>query len=315
MRAEEKFLIALNSRREGHTLPQRALRRPRHLPARSRDDLSTPNGCSPATIARSTSPGDYFTMQVGDYPILVVRGERRRDPRVPQFLPPSRLAHLLGRARLGGPARLPLSQLELRPRRPAAASRATWEADFDSAKLGLKPVACESVGGYIWICLAAEPPDFAAVPRARWSPISRRTGSARRRSRSRARSSRTATGSSSGRTTASATIAPPTIPSFAAPSPRRRPSPASRARATTRDRRALGALRGGGPAEPLPYRRRRPVSASRACRCSASRQLHDVRQARGEPPAQRRRRRAEHRLAAAVPLSRRPGTTCSATTR
>ena len=27
--------------------------------------------------------------------------------------------------------------------------------------LGLKPVACESAAGYVWICLADEPPDFA----------------------------------------------------------------------------------------------------------------------------------------------------------
>jgi Rieske 2Fe-2S family protein len=32
---------------------------------------------------------------------------------------------------------------------------------FDMKALGLKSVACESVAGYIWICIAADPPDFA----------------------------------------------------------------------------------------------------------------------------------------------------------
>jgi Rieske 2Fe-2S family protein len=34
--------------------------------------------------------------------------------------------------------------------------------NFDRAKHGLKSVHCESGGGYIWICLAAQAPDFAA---------------------------------------------------------------------------------------------------------------------------------------------------------
>jgi len=32
--------------------------------------------------------------------------------------------------------------------------------DFDKAEFGLKPVACENVGGYIYICLAQSPMDF-----------------------------------------------------------------------------------------------------------------------------------------------------------
>jgi Rieske 2Fe-2S family protein len=35
-------------------------------------------------------------------------------------------------------------------------------ADFDRSRHGLKTVHCESAGGYIWICLSAEAPDFSS---------------------------------------------------------------------------------------------------------------------------------------------------------
>ena len=41
--------------------------------------------------------------------------------------------------------------------------------DFDKDEHGLKRVHCESVGGYIWICLAEQAPDLAAF-RARMEP-------------------------------------------------------------------------------------------------------------------------------------------------
>ena len=34
---------------------------------------------------------------------------------------------------------------------------------FDRSQYGLKPVHCASVGGYIWVCLAAVAPDFEAI--------------------------------------------------------------------------------------------------------------------------------------------------------
>ncbi|MCT4541630.1 aromatic ring-hydroxylating dioxygenase subunit alpha, partial [Pseudomonas aeruginosa] len=35
--------------------------------------------------------------------------------------------------------------------------------EFDKAEFGLKPVACETVAGYVFICLADQPADFAPM--------------------------------------------------------------------------------------------------------------------------------------------------------
>jgi Rieske 2Fe-2S family protein len=41
--------------------------------------------------------------------------------------------------------------------------------NFDRARYSLKPVHCNTVGGYIWICLGAQAPDFAPI-RAQMEP-------------------------------------------------------------------------------------------------------------------------------------------------
>ena len=80
--------------------------------------------------------------------------------------------------------------------------------DFDKSQFGLKPVHCESVAGYIFVCVAEAAPDFAPF-RGHGAALSRAARAHGREGRVRDRpSSRTATGSSCGRTTASATIAP-----------------------------------------------------------------------------------------------------------
>ena len=80
-------------------------------------------GCSPAMPSRS--PGRATSSPTGRQRIDH-RGARpaRRDPRLPQCLPPSRLAHLQDRARQRPPPGLPLSPLDLRARRLAGARHA-----------------------------------------------------------------------------------------------------------------------------------------------------------------------------------------------
>lgn len=107
-------------------------------------------------------PGSYFTVQVGDHPIVVVRDAkgairafhntcRHRGSRVCT-------------AAKGMAAKLvcPYHQwtYDLDGRLVFARQMG---ADFDASQFGLKPVACESVAGYLFICLADMPADFAPV--------------------------------------------------------------------------------------------------------------------------------------------------------
>ena len=105
-------------------------------------------------------PGSYFTVQIGDYPVVVVRG---RDGVI-------RALHNSCRHRgsrvctghKGVAARLvcPYHQWTYDLDGSLLFAREMGE-DFCKQDFGMKPVACESVGGYIFICLAEEPADFA----------------------------------------------------------------------------------------------------------------------------------------------------------
>ncbi|QPC44091.1 aromatic ring-hydroxylating dioxygenase subunit alpha [Kaustia mangrovi] len=112
--------------------------------------------------------GSYFTVQIGDHPVVVVRdtaGEirafhnscRHRGSRVCT-------------AAKGTSAKLvcPYHQwtYDLDGRLVFARQMGP---DFDMGRYGLKPVACEAVCGYIFVCLADEPADFAPV-RAAMAP-------------------------------------------------------------------------------------------------------------------------------------------------
>ena len=156
-------------------------------------------------------------------------------------------------------------------------------------------------------------PDFEPVRRGS-HPIWSRTGCIRPRSPSSRPSSSTPTGNSCGRTTASAITAARIIRNCCARFRRTRRSPGSRAPTAIRDHGPLGALGVGRAAEPLPHVRRTGRCASRACRCcDEARQLHHVGRGGGAPAVVGCDGRTEHRHAAAVPLSDRPGITCSAT--
>ncbi|MGB3417682.1 MAG: aromatic ring-hydroxylating dioxygenase subunit alpha [Mesorhizobium sp.] len=105
-------------------------------------------------------PGSYFTVQIGIYPVVVVRGQdgviralhntcRHRGSRVCT-------------AHKGTAAKLvcPYHQWTYNLDGSLAFARQMGE-DFCKDDFGMKPVACESVAGYIFICLADEPADFA----------------------------------------------------------------------------------------------------------------------------------------------------------
>jgi len=105
------------------------------------------------------APGDYFTLQIGDYPIIVVRG-------------------------LDGSIRALHNSCRHRGSRICAAPRGAvkrlvcpyhqWtydlsgglirtrhmDAAIDKTQFGLKTVHCESVSGYIFVCVAPVAPSF-----------------------------------------------------------------------------------------------------------------------------------------------------------
>jgi Rieske 2Fe-2S family protein len=106
-----------------------------------------------------SATGDYFTLQIGEYPLIVLRDN---DGRVRGFHNTCRhrgsriCASAKGTAgRLTCPYHQWTYQLDgelLSPR--------DMGKDFDPTKGALKPVHCESAGGYIWVCLGAVAPDF-----------------------------------------------------------------------------------------------------------------------------------------------------------
>jgi glycine betaine catabolism A len=120
-----------------------------------RDWLFVGHDCE---IAR---PGDYLTVQIGEYPVLVVRD---RDGTVRAFHNSCR--HRGSRVCSephGHSPRLvcPYHQWTYRLDGELIAARDMGDG-FDRSQHSLRPVHCASVGGYIWVCLAEVAPDFEA---------------------------------------------------------------------------------------------------------------------------------------------------------
>jgi glycine betaine catabolism A len=104
--------------------------------------------------------GSYLTLQVGAYPIVLVRAG---DGVIRAFVNMCRhRGQRLCPAERGTVLKLvcPYHQwtYDLDGRLFAARQMG---AGFDRSRLGLKPVHCETVEGYVFICIAAEAPDFA----------------------------------------------------------------------------------------------------------------------------------------------------------
>ena len=103
--------------------------------------------------------GNFVTMQVGDYAIVIVRGAdgmirafhnacRHRGSRVCT-------AHKGSAPKLVCPYHQWTYELDGR-----LLYARDMGPDFDAAKHGLKPVACEEAAGVVYVCLADEPPSI-----------------------------------------------------------------------------------------------------------------------------------------------------------
>ena len=112
------------------------------------------------TIASFDKPGSFMTVQIGDYSVILVSRSQGNDPGVSQHLPASWEPGL--RSRKGSAVRLvcPYHQWSYDLDGRLLFARQVAEG-FDKSAYGLKPIACESVGRYLFVCLAETPPDFA----------------------------------------------------------------------------------------------------------------------------------------------------------
>ncbi len=106
-------------------------------------------------------PGNYITVQIGAYPVILVR-DRAGQIRAFHNACRHRGSRICSAA-TGASARLvcPYHQwtYDLDGRLIFARQMAD---DFDMAAFSLKAVACEEMGGYLFVCLADQPPDFSA---------------------------------------------------------------------------------------------------------------------------------------------------------
>lgn len=159
MDTRTNVLRQLKNRREGFSLEQPFYTDPDYFKLDMemiyyRDWLFIGHDCE---VPRA---GNYFTVQIGDYPVVIVRG---RDQVIRAFHNSCR--HRGSRvcsSERGSSAKLvcPYHQWTYELNGSLLFARHMPE-DFDKEQFSLKPVHCESVGGYIFICLAEQAPDFA----------------------------------------------------------------------------------------------------------------------------------------------------------
>jgi Rieske 2Fe-2S family protein len=110
------------------------------------------------------NPGNYFTVQIGEYPVIVVRD---RDGTLRAFHNSCRhRGSRICASERGTAARLvcPYHAWTYHLDGRLFAAR-DMGSDFDKSRYSLKPIHCQSVGGYVWISLADSPPDFEPVRR------------------------------------------------------------------------------------------------------------------------------------------------------
>ncbi len=160
MDARHEMLKLIRARRDGFSLEQPFYTDPDFFKLDMeliwyRDWLFVGHDCE---IAK---PGSFFTVQIGAYPIVLVRD---RENKIRAFHNSCR--HRGSRVCTvdkGTSARLvcPYHQWTYDLDGKLLFARQMAEG-FDRNDYGLKPVACESAGGYIFVCLADQPADFAS---------------------------------------------------------------------------------------------------------------------------------------------------------
>jgi Rieske 2Fe-2S family protein len=161
------MLRQIRARKPGHTLPRAFYTDPAfyQLDLESiwyREWLFVGHDCE------LTKPGAYFTLEIGDYPIIVVRSG---DGKIRAFHNSCR--HRGSRVCASGKGTVAKLVCPYHSWTYELDGRLLYARDmapgFDPATHGLKPVHCESIGGYLWVCLAQHAPDIEQF-RARVEP-------------------------------------------------------------------------------------------------------------------------------------------------
>ena len=159
MTTRQDMLSLLKNRRQGYSLPQPFYNDAAFFKLDMetiwyREWLFAGHDCE------IEKPGDFLTMQVGDYNLIIIRG---KDGEV-------RALHNSCRHRgsrictteRGSAKRLICPYHQWSYETDGTLSRARhMDAEVDKSTLGLKPAHCEMVGGYIFVCVAQHAPDFA----------------------------------------------------------------------------------------------------------------------------------------------------------
>ena len=108
--------------------------------------------------------GNFLTVQVGEYPVIVLR-DRNGDVRAFHNSCRHRGSRICAQERGIAPRLVcPYHQWTYALDGRLLSARDMGEV-FDKGRYGLKPVHCATVGGYIWICLGKDAPDFEPVRR------------------------------------------------------------------------------------------------------------------------------------------------------
>ena len=159
MDARNDMLERLRGRREGFTLPQPFYIDPGYFRLDMemiwyRDWLFVGHDCE------LDKPGSFMTVQIGDYSVILVR-DLKGTIRAFHNTCRHRGSRVCA-AEKGSAVRLvcPYHQWSYDLDGRLLLARQVAEG-FDKSAYGLKAVACESVAGYLFVCLAETPPDFA----------------------------------------------------------------------------------------------------------------------------------------------------------